>query len=256
MAALQSIGFDLRSAAGRNWLTLLIAAPIQAGFVYTLLCGALSFHTDPVSLNGLLLMFYLIHLIPGALLAGALEWLHIIRGGGIALTIVFLGGVPISLLYARILCILFLPFFQRAESAGLRFLRMLPGLVVLGLAFCVATGVYWTLHPGKERVATRDILGIAQLVEFYLIAKKPLPEGDAAAQFQTLLTVNQHRHGKWLRMDPSRVAADGRYVDPWGSAYVFGWKDGGKPRQRAWAYSYGPNRVDEGGNGDDVATWK
>lgn len=48
----------------------------------------------------------------------------------------------------------------------------------------------------------------------------------------------------------TEVNAVGEFVDPWGTSYRI------STESEARAYSCGPNRKDEAGDGDDIASWK
>lgn len=253
MAPLENSGGKLRPP-GINWITWLVAAPIQAGFLVFIFPLPLGFHWEPTPLQTVLMPFYFLHCMLGVILVALVS--IAIRGPEVAMVAMFLGGLPLSLLYAWLICALFMPFFQRAGSAGLRILRMLPGLVILGIAIYAGVGMYKALNPGPEKVAAREVQKMERLIDRYLVMKRPLSMNDAASQFQSILKDNHMRHsGMILRMDPARIGEDGRYLDPWGQAYAFGWwSEGG--RNKGWAYSHGPNKTDEGGNGDDVRSWK
>lgn len=56
----------------------------------------------------------------------------------------------------------------------------------------------------------------------------------------------------FLEIAPERISSSGEYVDVWGSPYRFG---GEMTARMPWAYSVGPDKMDEGGKGDDVASW-
>ena len=77
------------------------------------------------------------------------------------------------------------------------------------------------------------------------------PEGNNKNILKTFQGSNP-RNLVLLELDPRRVSKDGLYLDPWGTPYAFDLSKGSD----SWAYSFGRNKLDEGGNGDDVASWK
>jgi hypothetical protein len=233
----------------KEWPTVLVALPIQLGFLVYLLTGGLSLHLDPTPWQQFGFLVFLFHFFPGTFL---LSLFHIVFPGDafVSLLVIFIGSVAVSLLYARILCLLFAPFFRRDGSVAQRVLRVLPGLTAMGLAAYVGVNWVGSIRPSEERSAIRDIRGLENLMGHYSVTRRPLPEGDAADKLRVLLGVNQYRHSRILRIDPARLGADGIYRDPWGSPYAFGWNE------RPWAYSFGPNRIDEGGKGDDISNWR
>ena len=230
--------------------TLLVALPIQVAFLVFLFGGGLKgFSSDPSSPEMMAFPIFLFHLLPGVLVLGLLHGIFPVAEQALSLPVIIAGSIAVSVLYARALCELFGPFFRPAKSPALKLMRMMPGLMSLGLAIYFGAAVYHVNRPTKERNAIRDIRGLENLMGFYQLTHQPRPEGDAASQFQTLLTVNRGHHGPRLRIEAERLGSDGIYRDPWGNPYVFGWGT------RPWAYSLGPNGLDEGGRGDDISDW-
>ena len=60
------------------------------------------------------------------------------------------------------------------------------------------------------------------------------------------------RNVVFLEIKPQNISNDGYFLDPWGTPYVLNLVN----PSNLWAYSFGKNKIDEGGNGDDVASWK
>ena len=234
----------------KDWSTVLVALPIQLGFLVFLLSGGLSFQQDPTPWQQFGFLVFLFHFFPGTFFLGLVQAILPGEIAFVSLTVIFVGSVAVSLLYARILCLLFGPFFRLDGPMALRALRMLPGLTALGLAAYVGVNSVRSIRSSDERSAIRDIRGLENLMQFYSFTHRPLPKGTAADQLRALLELNSRRHGRFLRIDPARLGADGIYRDPWGSPYAFGWNE------QPWAYSSGPNRIDEGGKGDDVSDWR
>jgi len=81
---------------------------------------------------------------------------------------------------------------------------------------------------------------------------------------QALLATHNPRKIKFLDCPTNRMK-DGQLLDLWGSAYNFAFRVRGNSVLRIGTnqlntdfaiWSNGPNRKDENGNGDDVASWK
>jgi hypothetical protein len=234
----------------KDWPTVLVALPIQLGFLVYLFSGIPSFHQELTPLQQLGFLAFSFHLLAGAIV---LSLSHLFLPTGLApinLSVMFVGGIAVSLLYGWMLCGLFRPFFRREGVMAERLVRMLPGFMALGLAIYVGVSTVRASLPNDERNAIRDIRGLESLMQFYSLTHRPRPKGDAANKLSVLLSVNVHRHGRHLKVDSARLGSDGVYRDPWGSPYAFGWNE------RPWAYSFGPNRIDEGGKGDDISNWR
>jgi hypothetical protein len=104
-------------------------------------------------------------------------------------------------------------------------------------------------------LAARDIAGIVQSLKEYHHDRHTLPAGGNGKIIETLITTR--KSGSFYLRLPSEKEAKfykaGKYLDPWGTPYRI---DTSKPTF-PWAYSFGPNKIDEGGSAgsDDVASW-
>ena len=76
------------------------------------------------------------------------------------------------------------------------------------------------------------------------------PKGDSRSVLHTLQSDNP-RKIVFLEISPKELSKDGIYLDPWGTPYVYDLSI-----SSPWAYSFGKNKRDEGGNGDDAASWQ
>jgi hypothetical protein len=67
------------------------------------------------------------------------------------------------------------------------------------------------------------------------------------------LTGNNPRKVVFLEVRKKDINSDGEMIDPWQTAYRIGITSDQFP----WAYSFGKNRIDEGGNigSDDIVSW-
>jgi len=105
--------------------------------------------------------------------------------------------------------------------------------------------------PSSWNQARSDIRLLIDAARFYPIEYGGLPEGDSNEILKKLQESNNPHNLVLLKLDPKRVSREGLYLDPWGTPYAFDLSKGSD----SWAYSFGRNKLDEGGNGDDVASW-
>jgi len=125
---------------------------------------------------------------------------------------------------------------------------LLCGLV-LNLIFPPAqVGVITT---GGRVQAKNDVTQLVVAAKAYTTEYGKPPEGSQLAQLKALEGDNP-RKIVFIEVDPKHTTKDGIFLDPWGTPYVY---DLSKP-SGAWAYSFGRNKIDEHGNGDDCASWQ
>ena len=96
-----------------------------------------------------------------------------------------------------------------------------------------------------------DVSLLVNATKYYKSEYDTFPQGDKKTVLKALQGNNEKRI-VFVELDTRRLSRNGEYLDPWGSPYFFDLSRGPKP----WAYSFGKNKVDEGGTGDDVASWK
>jgi len=77
------------------------------------------------------------------------------------------------------------------------------------------------------------------------------PKGDSKSILRVLQNDNP-RKIVFIELNPKDISKKGILVDPWGSPYAFDLSNATYP----WAYSFGKNKIDEGGRNDDVTSWK
>ncbi len=106
----------------------------------------------------------------------------------------------------------------------------------------------------RQRRAKRDVDILALALKGFAMENGHYPTGSLA-QVAALLRGENIDGQNPKRLDyvvaaVTEMNSAGEFVDPWGMPYRILADQGGR------AYSCGPNRQDEKGEGDDVASWK
>ena len=128
--------------------------------------------------------------------------------------------------------------------------------VVITIVFLVvvAIGAFAYSRSHKFSRARNDVQVIALTLDGYAQENGDYPKGTPGEICRMLRgeSVNGQNPKKldYVEAQPFEVNSAGEFVDPWGEPYHFSTEP--KPR----VYSSGPNRVDEHGDGDDIASWK
>ncbi len=125
---------------------------------------------------------------------------------------------------------------------------LLGGLILLWLLIpTLSVGPSDTL---KAR-AKNDVVYLRIAMRAYLTEYGEAQRGGNSRLMQILLGDNPKGI---VFIDPNKkqISEEGRFIDPWGSPYVFGFSTRSVP----FAYSPGKNKIDEGGNGDDIKSWE
>lgn len=126
-------------------------------------------------------------------------------------------------------------------------------IAILAVA-AVAVGAFTISRGSKLSQARHDVQIIALALDGFARENGDYPKGTRAEICRMLVgeSVNGQNPKKldYVEAQPHEVSAAGEFIDPWGKPYQFSVE----PKVRA--YSCGPNRVDEHGEGDDVASWK
>jgi hypothetical protein len=129
-------------------------------------------------------------------------------------------------------------------------------LLAGSLALCLFPVTTGTVCPSSRSQARREIQTLISGAKAYWIEYEKPPEGDNKTILQKLQGSNP-RNLVFLELDPKRVSSEGLYLDPWGTPYAFNLsKASDSWGFSLWAYSFGRNKIDEGGNGDDIASWQ
>ena len=125
----------------------------------------------------------------------------------------------------------------------------------LGVAVVVlilAGGVWFFVRQTRLSRARNDVALIALALEGFARENGKYPAGttgEVGALLRGDDVAGQNPHKlDYLTAEVDEVNAAGEFVDPWGTPY----RISTNPRGRA--YSCGPNRVDEQGHGDDIAS--
>jgi len=126
-------------------------------------------------------------------------------------------------------------------------------LLLIGafLALLLFPAISSTGHPDGRSEAKNSVVQLIIAAKGYRAEYGESPKGDR----KTILQVLQGKNPSkiiFIKLDPKRITKDGIFVDPWDSPYAFGLSDPTDP----WAYSFGKNKIDEGGHNDDVTSWK
>jgi len=103
---------------------------------------------------------------------------------------------------------------------------------------------------GKVARAMNDVDVLVAAAQAYIREYGDNPKGDSP-QVLNILQGHNPRKIVFLEIDPQSLSKNGGFLDPWGSEYVFDFSN----TQFPWAYSRGKDKIDEGGHGDDIASW-
>ena len=128
-------------------------------------------------------------------------------------------------------------------------------IILFGVVFLVAVSLFIPSfndgdRPARTVKAENAVRQLVTAAEAYNEEYGEPPRGDRKAILRALQNDNP-RKVVFLEISPKDLSTDGIYLDPWGTPYAFDLST-----SSPWAYSFGKDRIDEGGNGDDVASWK
>ncbi len=123
---------------------------------------------------------------------------------------------------------------------------------------CLGAIVYFTFWPRPEvklehqpaADAAGEVWQLTRAMRNYVSTYATTPPTDPLALRKALEGENPRRL-VFIKIDPKKLSKEGEFLDPWQTPYLYGVTVEGY----AWTYSYGPNKIDEGGRGDDVASW-
>jgi type II secretory pathway pseudopilin PulG len=126
-------------------------------------------------------------------------------------------------------------------------------LSVLILAAAVV-GAFTVAHVSKHSQARHDVQVIALALDGFTFENGDYPKGTRGEICRLLRgeSINGQNPKKldYVEALPSEMNSTGEFLDPWGEPY----RISVDPKVRV--YSCGPNRNDEQGDGDDIASWK
>lgn len=126
-------------------------------------------------------------------------------------------------------------------------MRVITGLLVVAV-------VGGSLGCGRQKIqqARHDVGQLREALDLYLGEQGAYPSGSAAEISQLLrgqsVGGQNPKKASYIEAAAGEMNSRGEFVDPWGTPYRI--IIGSPPR----VYSCGPNRVDEGGGGDDIAS--
>jgi type II secretory pathway pseudopilin PulG len=110
------------------------------------------------------------------------------------------------------------------------------------------------VRANKVSQARHDVQIIALALDGFARENGDYPKGTPGEICRMLRgeTVNGQNPKKldYIEAQPHELNALGEFVDPWGQPYRM------SVNGATHVYSYGPNRIDEHGAGDDIASWK
>jgi len=130
-----------------------------------------------------------------------------------------------------------------------------PWVVIAILVVAVAAaGVFAVSRHNRISRARHDVQVIAVALDGFASENGDYPKGTRGEICRMLRgeSVNGQNPKKldYIEAQPFEMNGAAEFVDPWGEPYRFAVE----PKTRV--YSCGPNRVDEQGEGDDIASWK
>jgi hypothetical protein len=146
---------------------------------------------------------------------------------------------------------------QAARPLG-QTLKKKPPLFWVALSFLIlATAVvsaFTVHHFSKHSQARHDVQVIALALDGFAFENGDFPKGTRGEICRLLrgesIDGQNPRKLDYVEALPTEMNGTGEFLDPWGEPY----RISVDPRTRV--YSCGPNRVDEHGDGDDIASWK
>jgi len=109
-------------------------------------------------------------------------------------------------------------------------------------------------HFSKHSRALHDVQVIALALDGFAFENGDFPQGTRGEICRMLRgeSINGQNPKKldYVEALPIEMDGTGEFLDPWGEPY----RISVDPKVRV--YSCGPNRLDEHGDGDDIASWK
>jgi hypothetical protein len=123
------------------------------------------------------------------------------------------------------------------------------------MAVVVATAGAWTVfHVSKRSQAKHDVRALALALDVFARENGDYPKGTPGEICRMLRgeSVNGQNLKRldYIEAEPQEMDGTGEFIDPWGDPYQMLID----PTVRV--YSFGPNHIDEHGEGDDIASWK
>lgn len=124
-------------------------------------------------------------------------------------------------------------------------------VLILGAA---VVGAFTVAHVSKHSQARHDVQVMALALDGFALENGSYPKGTRGEICRLLRgeSINGQNPKKldYVEALPTEMNGAGEFLDPWGEPY----RISVDPKVRV--YSCGPNRLDEHGDGDDIASWK
>jgi hypothetical protein len=106
----------------------------------------------------------------------------------------------------------------------------------------------------KLSQARHDVQVLALALDVFARENGDYPKGTPGEICQMLRgeSINGQNLKKldYIEAEPQEMDGTGEFIDPWGDPYRM------LIEPTARVYSFGPNHIDEHGDGDDIASWK
>jgi type II secretory pathway pseudopilin PulG len=126
-------------------------------------------------------------------------------------------------------------------------------MAVLMIAAAIVGGLA-VFRANKVSQARHDVQVIVLTLDGFARENGDYPHGTRGEICRMLRgeTVNGQNPRKldYVEAQPHELNGLGEFIDPWGEPYRMSVDHGAR------VYSCGPNRIDEHGQGDDIANWK
>lgn len=108
----------------------------------------------------------------------------------------------------------------------------------------LAVGIYFLFTPIRRQYhAQHDVNELLLALKAYQITFGDLPQGSAA---QVCTALSGRNPTKEAVVESYETNAAGEFIDPWGTPYRFSFE------RNLSVSSFGPNRTDDQGRGDDI----
>lgn len=118
----------------------------------------------------------------------------------------------------------------------------------------VAVGARTVFRVSKLSQARHDVQVLALALDVFARENGDYPKGTPGEICQMLRgeSINGQNLKKldYIEAEPQEMDGTGEFIDPWGDPYRM------LIEPTARVYSFGPNHIDEHGDGDDIASWK
>jgi len=149
---------------------------------------------------------------------------------------------------------------QSPIPGGFTLVELLVVVAILGiLASLVTAGAQAARRRGAMTKAKSTIAALETAIAMYEGDLGEYPSMGNAGLISALQDDPNDAdwNGPYMEFKEEELK-DGQLLDPWGQAYSYVSVNGGSPQHRERSFdlwSFGPNREDDGGTGDDIYNW-